>query len=94
MTLPSYRVVNLAQSIASLMLVVVAVAYFEKMLQLEPCYLCMIQRAFVIAIGTICIIAVIHNPQQLGQRIYSALSIIIVFMGIYFFYSVFDIFNV
>lgn len=84
MNLPSYRVVNLAQALASLVLMIIAVAYFENSLKLEPCYLCMTQRAFIIAIGIICVLAVVHNPRQLGQRIYAALSISMVILGGYF----------
>ena len=84
MKLPSYRMVNLAQAIASLMLIIIAVAYFENSLKLEPCYLCMTQRAFVIAIGIICAFAVVHNPTQRGQRIYATLSITMAIAGSYF----------
>lgn len=84
MNLPSYRIVNLAQVFASLLLIIIAVAYFEQSLKLEPCYLCIIQRVFVIAIGIICALAVVHNPRRLGQRIYATLSISMVIIGTYF----------
>ena len=84
MKLPSYRIINLVQAFASLVLMVIAIAYFENSLKLEPCYLCVMQRAFVIAIGIISVIAVVHNPQQLGQRIYAVLSISMVIVGSYF----------
>jgi disulfide bond formation protein DsbB len=72
------------QAFTSLVLIIIAVAYFENSLKLEPCYLCMTQRAFVIAIGIICALAVLHNPRQFGQRIYAALSISLVIIGSYF----------
>ena len=84
MNLPSYRIVNLAQAFGSFLLITIAVAYFENSLKLEPCYLCMIQRAVIIVIGMICLLAVVHNPRQFGQRVYSSLSIIMVIVGIYF----------
>ena len=84
MKLPNYRIVNLAQAIASLMLMIIAVAYFENSLKLEPCYLCMTQRAFVVAIGAICDLAALHNPSQFGQKIYAALSISMAIAGGYF----------
>ena len=84
MKLPSYRIVNLAQALASLLLMIIAVAYFEISLKLEPCYLCMTQRVFIIAIGIICIFAVVHNPRQLGQRVYATLSISMVILGGFF----------
>ena len=84
MNLPSYRIVNLAQAIACLVLMIIAVAYFENGLQLEPCYLCMTQRVFITAIGIICILAVVHNPRHFGQRVYATLSITMVILGAYF----------
>ena len=84
MNLPSYRIVNLAQSIGSLMLITIAIAYFENSLGLEPCYLCVMQRGVVVVIGMICILAAVHNPRQFGQRVYSSLSITMAVIGIYF----------
>ena len=72
------------QAFASLLLMIVAVAYFENNLKLKPCYLCMAQRGFVIAIGLICALAVLHNPRKVGQRIYAAVSLSLVIMGSYF----------
>ena len=84
MNLPSYRNINLAQVFVSVLLMAIAVGYFEKILNLEPCYLCMTQRAFIVAIGIICTLAVVHNPGKLGQRIYASLSISMVIIGSYF----------
>ena len=84
MDLPSYRIINLAQAFGSLVLITIAVAYFENNLNLEPCYLCILQRGVIIGIGMISILAVVHNPGQLGQRVYSSISIIMVVTGIYF----------
>jgi disulfide bond formation protein DsbB len=84
MALPSYRLINGLQALISLLLIIVAVFYFQDYLGLEPCYLCITQRVFVIAIGVICGLAVIHNPPQCGQRIYAALSTIAAVAGGYF----------
>ena len=84
MNLPSYRIINLLQAFGSLALITIAVAYFENSLNLEPCYLCMIQRGIIIVIGLICVLAAAHNPRQFGQRVYASLSIAMVITGIYF----------
>ena len=84
MNLPSYRIVNLVQAFASVALMVIAVAYFENSLKLEPCYLCMAQRGFVIFIGIISTLAAVHNPKKVGQRIYAVLSLSLVITGSYF----------
>ena len=83
MNLPSYRIINLLQAFGSLALITIAVAYFENSLNLEPCYLCMIQRGIIIVIGMICVLAAMHNPRQFGQRVYASLSIAMVITGIY-----------
>ena len=84
MVLPSYRIVNLAQAVASAGLIIFAIAYFQNHLGLEPCYLCMTQRVFVIAVGVICGIAVLHNPAPKSQRIYAGLATITALLGSYF----------
>ena len=84
MTIPSYRSVNFVQALASFFLIVVAVLYFENHLGLEPCYLCVTQRFFVVCVGIVCAIAALHNPAQFGQRIYALLSILAATLGGYF----------
>lgn len=84
MIISSYRSVNIAQALASIFLIVVAILYFENHLGLEPCYLCITQRFFVICIGLICAVAALHNPAQFGQRVYAALSILCAILGGYF----------
>jgi protein dithiol:quinone oxidoreductase len=82
--LSSYRIVNLAQAIASAGLIIIAIAYFQNFLGLEPCYLCVTQRVFVVAVGVICGIAAIHNPAPKGQRIYAGLTTATAIVGGYF----------
>lgn len=45
--------------------------YFQHVMGLEPCYLCIVQRVFVLAVGVIAFIAFVHNPGTLGRRIYA-----------------------
>ncbi|MEE9326243.1 MAG: disulfide bond formation protein B [Cocleimonas sp.] len=47
--------------------------FFQYYLGLEPCPLCSVQRVAVIALGLIFLIALIHNPNMLGRRIYGFL---------------------
>jgi len=61
-----------------------AIFYFENHLGLEPCYLCITQRVFVVAIGVITLLAALHNPSASGQRIYAALSVGAAAVGGYF----------
>ncbi len=49
--------------------------YFLQHVQgLEPCPLCLVQRAFFYAVMAVCVVAVIHNPHGMGIRIWAALA--------------------
>ena len=50
-----------------------AVFYLERFLDLEACPLCMTQRVFVVGWGVFALIALIHNPAALGNRIYAVI---------------------
>jgi len=55
--------------------------YLELVKGIEPCPLCLIQRAFFALAGLTGLIAAIHNPRTLGIRIYSALIAIFSLAG-------------
>ena len=84
MNLPDNRTINLWMASACAALIAIAVFYFQNHLGLEPCYLCITQRVFVIAVAVICAIAALHNPGQKGQRTYAGLSIGTAALGGYF----------
>ena len=65
-------------------LIAIAIFYFQNHLGLEPCYLCITQRVFVIAIGVIFLVAGLHNPLAKGQKIYSSLVAATAAVGGYF----------
>lgn len=67
------RLLNAACAIACALMMVYAL-YAERALGFEPCPLCMFQRAGVIALGVVFLLAAVHHPQGLrGARIYAAL---------------------
>jgi disulfide bond formation protein DsbB len=84
MQLPNHRALNGLQALTGILLIFVAVFYFQNHLQLEPCYLCITQRVFVIAIALVCAFAVWHNPEQRGQKTYASISTILALIGSYF----------
>lgn len=84
MQLPNHRVINSLQALSGVLLIFIAVFYFQNHLQLEPCYLCITQRVFVIAIAVICTVAALHNPAQYGQKVYAGLSALMALIGSYF----------
>lgn len=48
--------------------------YFQFVDHLEPCPLCILQRVFTLCVGIIMLLAVLHNPSQIGQRVYGFLA--------------------
>lgn len=84
MNLPSYRTINSLQAVAGIALILIAILYFQNHLGLEPCYLCITQRVFVIAIAIVCTLAALHNPAQIGQKRYAGLSTGLAVVGSYF----------
>ncbi len=72
--LPGVRITNLLIAAFTLLMMLVAVLYFQMMLHLIPCPLCVSQRGFVIATGLIALAAFIHNPGATGTKIYAALT--------------------
>lgn len=55
--------------------------YAEHVLGLYPCPLCMFQRAAVVAIGVVALIAALHGPGKLGVRIYGVLTALCAAIG-------------
>ncbi len=56
--------------------------YFQHVMGLEPCPLCIFQRIFVIALGGIMLAAAIHNPAGSGRRVYGGLILIVSVLGV------------
>lgn len=73
----SYRQVNLLGLVTCIAAMLFAVGFLQNYLMLDPCPLCVITRVIVISLSTVFFIAVIHNPAQLGQRVYAGLGILI-----------------
>lgn len=48
--------------------------YMEHVMALEPCPLCLLQRAAVIAVGLVALVAAVHAPGRLGIRVYAGLA--------------------
>ncbi len=56
--------------------------YFQHVMGLDPCPLCILQRIFVMALGGIMLVAAIHNPRHLGRRVYGGLITVVAVLGI------------
>ena len=53
--------------------------YFDKQ---DPCPLCLVQRAFYLLFLLVCVVAALHDPKALGNRIYGSLALLFALGGI------------
>jgi disulfide bond formation protein DsbB len=61
---------------------VFAIVYLEGVLYLEPCPLCMVDRAILVLIGLIALIALMHNSSGIMLWIYTGLGSLFAGLGI------------
>ena len=81
--MPSVRTFFLLIFIACACLIATAL-YMEKVMGLEPCYMCIVQRVFVMATGVVALLAFVHNPGAVGVRVYSVLTAAAALAGSFF----------
>ena len=67
---PSIRSLNLCLFLTATGMILVAL-YMQHQMDLKPCYLCIVQRVFVILTGLIALLAFAHNPASSGQKRYA-----------------------
>lgn len=66
------RIFNVA--VALCCAAMMAYAYYSQYVDgLEPCPLCMFQRVALLLVGVMFALAALHNPAQLGSRVYAGL---------------------
>ena len=78
------RNINLLCGLICVSSLLIAKFYFEDYLGLEPCYLCITQRAFIAVAGLLFFIWAVHDPKRLGARIYALLVLSATSAGAYF----------
>jgi len=61
--------------------IAVAMLFMEGHLGLAPCPLCMTQRAFIVLVGIVGLIAGLHNPLAWGRRVYGVLCALAAIAG-------------
>lgn len=72
LTLPNARMVNALLALLALVSMLVAL-YLQHYQGLEPCPLCVFQRVAVISFGVVALVAALHGPRAVGQRVYAGL---------------------
>ena len=55
--------------------------WIQTRYQLNPCPLCISQRMVLMGLGLLFLTAAIHNPAQLGRKIYAALHVMVAMGG-------------
>lgn len=80
----SYRTVNFGAAVGCGLMTLYAVLYLQNYLGLEPCYLCITQRVFVIACGIIFALAAVHNPTGRVRQVYAIAASLSAMAGAYF----------
>jgi disulfide bond formation protein DsbB len=55
--------------------------YIQQQYNLEPCPLCIFQRMTYMVIGVLFLIAALHNPGNLGRKVYGLLQFIAALTG-------------
>jgi disulfide bond formation protein DsbB len=81
MQIPTPRILFLLGFLACLAMMGTALAYFQHHLQLEPCPLCIMQRVVVMSIAAVLLVAILHNPNSWGIRVYGVLVTLIAVIG-------------
>lgn len=77
-----YRMINLLVVAIVAASLVFAIYYLEGVLYLEPCPLCMVDRAILVLIGLIALIALMHNSSGIMLWIYTGLGSLFTGLGI------------
>lgn len=81
MRIPDTRMLYLLGFLACVGMMGTALVYFQHILQLEPCPLCILQRVVVIGLAGVFLLAAVHNPRGWGARVYGALVIAVAAAG-------------
>jgi len=55
--------------------------YFQFVVGLEPCPLCITQRMIIFLASVVFLVAAIHNPERTGVRVYSGVGLLITLFG-------------
>ncbi len=77
-----YRILNLSVVAIVIVSILFALYYLEAVLFLEPCPLCMVDRAILVAIAAVCFIAFIHNSNGVMRWLYTGVATLFGFAGV------------
>lgn len=76
----TFRGVFLTGFLVCLSMLLVA-GYFQFVEHLDPCPLCILQRIMVLIAGVVFLLGAIHNPVNVGRRVYGFLLLLVAGLG-------------
>ncbi len=79
--LPGYRFTNLLGFLACVFAMTFAL-FLQYAAGQDPCPLCIMQRIAVIGAMAVLLLASIHNPYRIGQRVYAGLGLLCALFGL------------
>ena len=77
-----YRIINLFIVLLIVAAMSFALYFLEGVLHLDPCPLCVVDRAILIGIAIVCFVALLHNAQGIARWIYSTAAALLSILGI------------
>lgn len=80
MTIPQFRTIQFLVFLSTIGLMATAL-FFEHVMELAPCPLCITQRIVVVIIGLLGLAAAVHNPGRKGKLGYSAALVVMGLCG-------------
>ena len=75
------RIVFILIAVTCAAMMAYGIYYLQEELGLEPCPMCILQRAALIAIGVTALLAAIHGPRAWGLKVYSGLMVLFAAAG-------------
>lgn len=76
------RIISLTGLLLAVSSMLFAVGYLQIIEYLEPCPLCILDRAVVIGLGIVFLLALLHNPAVIGRRVYGFIGVLLSLTGI------------
>ena len=77
-----YRLLNASIVVIIVLSMLFAIYYLEGVLNLDPCPLCMVDRAILVVIALVSLIALVHNSSGVMRWVYTIVSSLFSMIGI------------
>ena len=78
----SNRQMHLVGFVLCAVALLIAVFFMERYLGFAPCPLCLLDRIIVASMAVVFLLAAVHNPRQLWQRVYAGVCTVLGSLGV------------